>query len=142
RHLMVDEFQDTNARQWAIVRALADPAQPGSLFVVGDQKQSIYAFRGADVRVFGDVRREIADLGGDEVALARSFRTHQPLVAGFNVLFAQILTRSNDSRVQAYETDLDTPMAAARTQAPTDAPALEVLLVQAASWRELGAARR
>ena len=83
KHVLVDEFQDTNQAQWDIVRALADPQQPGCLFVVGDQKQSIYAFRGADVSVFGDVRQVLGTVGGDEVALARSFRRHQPLVDSF-----------------------------------------------------------
>ena len=63
RHVLVDEFQDTNAAQWAIIRRLADPDQPGCLFVVGDPKQSIYGFRGADVSVFEQVKGVITAQG-------------------------------------------------------------------------------
>ena len=58
----MDEFQDTNAVQWEIVRGLADIEQGGSLFVVGDPKQSIYQFRGADVSVFEQVKGQITEL--------------------------------------------------------------------------------
>src|SRR5690606_38452598 len=92
KHVLVDEFQDTNEAQWDIVRALADPAIPGGLFLVGDARQSIYAFRGADVSVFERVRVRLTDSGGahSEVTLSRSFRTHPTLVSCFNWLFAQI----------------------------------------------------
>ena len=56
KHLLVDEFQDTNRAQWQIINSLADLQRGGSLFVVGDPKQSIYQFRGADVSVFNCVR--------------------------------------------------------------------------------------
>src|SRR5260221_9545861 len=55
RHILIDEFQDTNRAQREIVEALADMQRAGSLFVVGDPRQSIYAFRGADVSVFSEV---------------------------------------------------------------------------------------
>ena len=131
RHVLVDEFQDTNAIQWEIIQNLADPAQPGSLFVVGDQKQSIYAFRGADVSVFGAVRQQLTHLGGPdaEVTLARSFRTHQPLIDCFNGIFGRILQRDSASAVYAYETELGEPMDASRLQPPDDCPALEFVLV-------------
>ncbi|HLV35510.1 MAG TPA: UvrD-helicase domain-containing protein, partial [Spirillospora sp.] len=132
RHVLVDEFQDTNADQWAIVQALADLRQPGSLFVVGDQKQSIYAFRGADVSVFGQVRDQLKRIGGPaaEVALARSFRTHQPLVDCFNGIFGRILRRDPASPVYEYETDLGEPMDAYRTDPPDCRPPLEFVLVE------------
>lgn len=133
RHVLVDEFQDTNAAQWDIVQALADPQQAGSLFVVGDQKQSIYAFRGADVSVFGGVRQQLTAFGGAdaEIALARSFRTHQPLVGGFNAIFGHILTRNPASPVYAYEIDLGQPMDAHRQEPPADYPPVEFLLIDA-----------
>lgn len=132
RHVLVDEFQDTNADQWAIVQALADLHQPGSLFVVGDQKQSIYAFRGADVSVFGQVRDQLKRIGGPaaEVALARSFRTHQPLVNCFNGIFGRILLRDPSSPVYDYETDLGEPMDAYRADPPDRRPPLEFVLVE------------
>ena len=59
RQIMVDEFQDTDGLQWEIIRLLAGgdpegkkPLEPSRLFIVGDDKQSIYRFRGADVSVF------------------------------------------------------------------------------------------
>ncbi len=133
RHVLVDEFQDTNAAQWDIVQALADPQQAGSLFVVGDQKQSIYAFRGADVSVFGGVRQQLTALGGAdaEIALARSFRTHQPLVEGFNAIFGHILTRDPASLVYAYEIDLGHPMDAHRQEPPAAHPPVEFILIDA-----------
>jgi ATP-dependent helicase/nuclease subunit A len=61
RALLVDEYQDTDPVQDEIVSLLGDPATPDSpaapeLFIVGDEKQSIYRFRGADVRVFNAAR--------------------------------------------------------------------------------------
>lgn len=129
KHLLVDEFQDTNAAQWRIVKALANPTQPGSLFVVGDPKQSIYAFRGADVSVFENVRREIVNAGGIPVDLNCSFRTHQRLVDGCNALFARLLTRDEHSPVSAYEIAFDTLMEAQRETAPSDSPSLELILL-------------
>jgi len=127
RHLLVDEFQDTNAAQWAIISALADLDSPGRLFLVGDQKQSIYAFRGADVSVFQAARARLGPQA--EIALARSFRAHQPLVTAFNAVFSRILTRDPASPVYNYQTDLGAPMDAARANPPGSGPFVELLLV-------------
>ena len=67
RHVMVDEFQDTNRIQWDIIRLLCTHFRvdgrcvlyAGKLFVVGDKRQAIYRFRGGDVTVFESVIREI-----------------------------------------------------------------------------------
>jgi ATP-dependent helicase/nuclease subunit A len=62
RYIMVDEFQDTNPLQWQIIKILASDAQGlcgDKLFMVGDEKQSIYAFRGADVTVFAQAQAEL-----------------------------------------------------------------------------------
>jgi ATP-dependent helicase/nuclease subunit A len=120
RHVMVDEFQDTNVRQWQIARALTQ-GTAGALFVVGDPKQSIYGFRGADVRVFRDV---VGAIGGEPIALAQSFRTHQPLVEQFNALFAALLTETDEN---AYAVGFGEAMIAERP-APSDAPPITLLL--------------
>ncbi|MCP4696540.1 MAG: UvrD-helicase domain-containing protein [Gammaproteobacteria bacterium] len=62
RYLMVDEFQDTNNLQWEIIREIASDRHGllgDKLFIVGDEKQAIYSFRGGDVTVFSKVRQAI-----------------------------------------------------------------------------------
>ncbi len=62
-YIMVDEFQDTNDIQWQIIKRIAadstETITEPRLFIVGDEKQAIYSFRGGDVRLFSKVRREI-----------------------------------------------------------------------------------
>ncbi len=95
--VLVDEFQDTNERQRRIVYALsgftppASRATRGSLFVVGDAKQSIYRFRGADVTVFRRVQDDVARAGGRTHALDVTFRPHRVLVTTLNRLLAPLL---------------------------------------------------
>ncbi|HHT42899.1 MAG TPA: UvrD-helicase domain-containing protein [Firmicutes bacterium] len=87
-HIMVDEFQDTNPLQKKIVDAFA--AQGALLFVVGDPKQSIYRFRGADVGVFLQTKEEIKN-GGKEVVLDVNFRSTEELVKFTNGFFGSLL---------------------------------------------------
>ena len=96
--VLVDEFQDTNSRQQQIVYALSGfgESQTGALFVVGDSKQSIYRFRGADVTVFRQVQTDVAAIGGRHIALDRTFRAHAPLVSLTNDLLAPILGERDD----------------------------------------------
>ena len=86
--ILVDEYQDTNARQRDLVNALNGG---GRLFIVGDAKQSIYRFRGADVTVFRHERRRIVEEGGAAVPLSHSYRAHRELVADLNALLAPVL---------------------------------------------------
>lgn len=100
--VLVDEFQDTNDRQRQIVYALTGFAestpsdQSADLFVVGDAKQSIYKFRGADVTVFRQVQSDIAASGGLSIDLDITFRTHKPLLSVANTLLASILGETED----------------------------------------------
>lgn len=92
--LLVDEFQDTNGRQRRLVRALNGDA--GRLFIVGDAKQSIYRFRGADVTVFRAERKRIAGAAGAVIALDTSYRGHRELIAGLNDLLRPVLGEADD----------------------------------------------
>lgn len=84
-HVLVDEAQDTNAAQWAIIRALADeflagdgtrPAGTRTLFVVGDYKQAIFGFQGTDPEVFRAERDRLAGRAAlREVPLETNFRS-------------------------------------------------------------------
>lgn len=129
RHLLVDEFQDTNEAQWEIVRLLAPPEAQGMLFLVGDPKQSIYSFRGADVRVFNQARAALLREGGEAVALARSFRAHAPLVTCFNAFFSRILTRDASSIAAEYQIELGEPMDAGRAESSHEGAFVELLLI-------------
>lgn len=129
KHLLVDEFQDTNRAQWQIVKALASLDMPGSMFVVGDLKQSIYGFRGADVSVFDDVRQEITGrTGGLAVALSKSFRSHRGLIGIFNALFEKILIKDDTSPVVKYQVRLDDRLEANRQDLPLRLP-VEIILL-------------
>lgn len=106
KRLLVDEFQDTNQAQWDIVRHLANLNDDVAMFLVGDPKQSIYAFRGADVSVFDSVRHSVGkheNGNGQQLGLTHSFRSHPGLVNAFNKLFAHILTRDENSPVAKYQ---------------------------------------
>src|SRR5262249_52492846 len=126
KHVLVDEFQDTNNRQWDIIRALANVEQPGSLFLVGDPRQSIYQFRGADVRVFNGVRDAFKQVGGKEVLLNTSFRTHKRLAEAFNTIFAQLMVEGTGPN-KDYYVPLEQPMKTVR--ALEGAPCLEMILI-------------
>ena len=90
--VLVDEFQDTNRRQRQIVTALSSQSgQPGRLFIVGDARQSIYRFRGADVRVFRSLQDEIFRAGGQVINLDLTFRAHAGLLAITEELLAKIM---------------------------------------------------
>ena len=95
RYIMVDEFQDTNERQRRLVYLLCGGDQEQlrgqKLFVVGDAKQSIYRFRGADVSVFARVRRDIAAGDGSNIVLADNFRTVDKVLELCNLAFAVLL---------------------------------------------------
>ena len=90
RAVLVDEFQDTSPAQARVLALLRDDDTP--VTVVGDEKQSIYAFRGADVRVFRDERRRLGrQVGADSVELGTSYRTHRGLVEAVNRVFDEVL---------------------------------------------------
>lgn len=123
KHLLVDEFQDTNELQWQIIQALGDLDCGGTLFVVGDPKQSIYQFRGADVSVFNRLQGLLKEAEkGQEISLSTSFRSHRRLITLFNALFKKILASDADSPAADFEVAFDKPMNAFREQAPGDSP--------------------
>lgn len=103
RYIMVDEFQDTNERQRQLIYLLSggnkDLLQDHRLFVVGDSKQSIYRFRGADVSVFARVRNEIGKNGGEAILLNDNFRTVKPVLDFCNDIFPKMMGEERDNDV-------------------------------------------
>ena len=84
RAILVDEFQDTDPAQVDLLQRLAAGAE---IFAVGDEKQSIYRFRGAEVRLFAELRQRLRC----ELPLADNFRAVPALVAFVNGLAARVL---------------------------------------------------
>ena len=87
--VMVDEFQDTNPLQKELLELLCGEEQ--RLFIVGDPKQSIYLFRGADVSVFGHTQAETAGRGGRNLYFQESFRSREGIIAFVNQLFSGVM---------------------------------------------------
>lgn len=79
RKVLVDEFQDVNHIQKELIYLLAAPGE-GKLFVVGDPKQAIYGFRGGDVEVFKETKKEIKERGGGIFFLKTNRRAVKELV--------------------------------------------------------------
>lgn len=78
-HILVDEYQDTNDVQTELVHKLYDPAS-NRLFIVGDEAQSIYRFRGANVACFARMRGIIEGKRGETVRLAHNFRSRGGII--------------------------------------------------------------
>ena len=92
RHILVDEYQDTNHAQYVLVRELVgreteDGVTPGELCVVGDADQSIYAFRGATIRNIEDFERDYPD--AKTILLEQNYRSTQNILSAANSVIAR-----------------------------------------------------
>ena len=99
-YYMIDEFQDTNDVQYELVRLLTNRLQAANLFIVGDPKQSIFGFRGADVRVFDKTRSKIEENGGENIELKENFRSLSTPVGFVNHFFNLMM---GDGSQSAYD---------------------------------------
>jgi len=125
RHLLVDEFQDTNRLQLRLIEALRGPRT--ELMVVGDELQSIYGFRHADLEVFREQRRAV-EASGDAVAmeLSGNFRSRPEVIGAVNALGAQLLGDAfRPLRVGAPP---------AQPRPAGEGPAVELLLTAREGW--------
>ncbi len=119
RSVLVDEFQDTNRLQCELVDLLATE----DLFFVGDEFQSIYRFRHADVEVF----RERREASGGVLALTENYRSRPEVLEVINHLF------SND-----FGESFQPLSAAGRFADPAFGPAVELLVTDKASYKDTG----
>ncbi|HVJ61046.1 MAG TPA: UvrD-helicase domain-containing protein [Burkholderiaceae bacterium] len=125
RELLIDEFQDTNAIQYAFVRVLA--GDTGHVFVVGDDDQAIYGWRGADIRNILDFERDFPS--AQVVRLEENYRSTAPILDLANVVIAANearrgktlrATRSGGEKVVLLEAADDRDEAEAIAEALTD----------------------
>jgi DNA helicase II / ATP-dependent DNA helicase PcrA len=93
RHVLVDEYQDTNHAQYVLVRELTMPTdtshttEPAELAVVGDADQSIYAFRGASIRNILEFERDYPD--ATTIMLEQNYRSTQTILNAANAVIAR-----------------------------------------------------
>lgn len=114
--VMIDEFQDNNSLQRDILFLIAEEERrnkrtvpqaneliPNKLFFVGDEKQSIYAFRGADVSVFRKLSSEMN--GSSKPSLNINYRSESVLIDSFNSIFSSPIFTSYEKNRPLYEAE-------------------------------------
>lgn len=138
-HILVDEFQDINNFQWSIIDKLTEEWRSGmgpkreegikpTIFLVGDEKQSIYFFRGANVELFGRAREKLREWLGEEFyyeEAKENFRSLPAIIDFTNHLFSRIMTATGQS--PSWMTRYS-PFNACR-EAPVDKGRVEVILL-------------
>ncbi len=93
RHILVDEYQDTNHAQYVLIKELVgvETQSPGTLCVVGDADQSIYAFRGATIRNIEEFERDFPS--ATTILLEQNYRSTQNILAAANAVIARNAAR-------------------------------------------------
>jgi ATP-dependent helicase/nuclease subunit A len=110
--ILVDEFQDNNSLQRDLIYLLAENSkreetgipkaaelENNRMFFVGDEKQSIYRFRGADIAVFNSLGEDLLKTGGGKevnISLGYNYRSHKALIDAFNMIFGSIPENGED----------------------------------------------
>jgi ATP-dependent helicase/nuclease subunit A len=137
-HILVDEFQDTSSLQWKIIDKLTEEWRSGSgakrekgvkptIFLVGDDKQSIYSFRGANVSIFKNARKKLTDWLRDEyhfIEIKENYRSLPVIIDFVNTLFERLMPKGlyDDYKVEYA------PFEAART-VEKGSGAVELMLI-------------
>ena len=108
QYIMIDEYQDTNELQYEIFLPLLDRLKRGNLFVVGDEKQSIYMFREAEVGIFSRTKSDIILESGKEsdLVLPDSFRMTPEICLFTNKLFSSVFHNPKERFNEVAHTDL------------------------------------
>ncbi|MBI3449171.1 MAG: UvrD-helicase domain-containing protein [Acidobacteria bacterium] len=124
RTILVDEFQDTDPLQYEILFFLCEEEStaardayaarlaPGRLFIVGDPKQSIYRFRGADIEAFQRAVGRVIECGGERLSLSVSYRSPAAILDPVNRIFSEWIGPRAGGE-EAYEPEYE-PIESAR----------------------------
>ena len=99
RHVLVDEYQDTNHAQYRLLQLLT--AEHGNLMVVGDEDQSIYGFRHADIRNILDFERDFPE--AEVVKLEQNYRSTQTILSAANA----VVERNRERRPKQLWTEIE-----------------------------------
>lgn len=150
RHLLIDEFQDTNPLQWqALSGWLGGYAGAGgstgsasggapSVFIVGDPKQSIYRFRRAEPQVFRAAQAFVAEgLGGDRLSCDHTRRNAPAVTAAVNAVMAEAQGQGGYEGFRTHTTESTTPgTVLCLPQVPRDSTPMPEAAGAAPAWRD------
>jgi ATP-dependent exoDNAse (exonuclease V) beta subunit len=141
RFFLVDEFQDTNGLQRQLLERLAlakAQREKANLFIVGDRKQSIYGFRGADVAVFGEMTDTLLAAGGESKPLLLNFRSQPPLINFFNYLFQRLFQPKDEVAPREREElgYVDHEVSEAKRELRDSGPLAELMITTEGSGNE------
>ncbi|MFC0469377.1 UvrD-helicase domain-containing protein [Halalkalibacter kiskunsagensis] len=129
RHIMVDEFQDTNRLQLEMLERI----NPEFQFIVGDQKQSIYRFRGANVSLMNE-REDLAtkQSNAEVILMNENYRTTAPVIDAVNELFSHAMVQK---RTESFET-VYAPLIANRPGETSEEKRVELTVLEKDEERE------
>ena len=149
RHLLIDEFQDTSPLQWHAIRAWlssyagagggASGQRPPSVFIVGDPKQSLYRFRGAEPRIFEHAARFVAEsLAGRRLACDHTRRNAPAVVEAINGVFAPAAAEGRFDGFRPHTTEVVAHAGDGVVVLPRNArgPKVKVDVTGRAAWRD------
>ena len=142
RHLLIDEFQDTNPLQWQALLAwlgsYAGAGQAPSVFIVGDPKQSIYRFRRAEPQVFRAAQAFVRKgLGGDLLSCDHTRRNARQVIDTVNAAMSQAVATDAYEGFRPHSTDSDRlGVFACLPVIPRDASAPKEAADQVPAWRD------
>jgi len=130
--ILVDEFQDTDPVQGRIIRLLSEDKDgtfvPGKLFLVGDPKQSIYSFRGADIVAYDRLIRDVLDQGAEHAVLKTNFRSHGRIIDFVNDAFARLIVKNGE-----LQPSYDPISPSADAEQEFQGPSIEAVVIENAS---------
>ncbi|MFP4600706.1 MAG: UvrD-helicase domain-containing protein [Persicimonas sp.] len=130
RYALIDEFQDTDDLQWKIFRHIYHDSKDNVFYLIGDPKQAIYSFRGADVYTYLDAKETVLDAGGALVRLDKNYRSSLGVISAYNEIFDQEASPPFFTGDISYDTPVECALADRTLVDGDDELASPVQLVQ------------
>jgi len=128
---LIDEFQDTDALQWEIFKRIFHQSGGANIFyLIGDPKQAIYSFRGADIYTYLHAQKVVQDAGGDLLQLDKNYRSSADVIDAYNHLFDQSAPEAFFSGDIIYDTPVGCGLEARAVYDAAGDPATAINLVQ------------
>lgn len=131
QYALIDEFQDTDELQWQIFKRIFHESNGANIFyLIGDPKQAIYSFRGADVYTYLHAHKVVKDGGGDLLQLDKNYRSSANVIDAYNHVFDQSSERPFFSGDITYDSPVGCGLKEREVCDADGLPATAIKLVQ------------